>query len=188
MTIDIPLALDIPQEKLSKMVSGNSDGEEYQIMETTVSSKDRCQLKSTNSTTFKFHLHTRYSVKPVAIRKGKAEQEMKNKTVSHYYQLTNIGPSVSNKPYHFSIATPLRLNANLTGEPDSSINCIKKLEKRINNNDKKRMLLGNIMGSTKCTHIDTNIDSNKAIPTEFSRYDCIIGKKNLKEECHINCI
>ena len=95
---------------------------------------------------------------------------------THYYQLTNIGPSVSNKPYHFSIATPVILNAIVTGEPESSINCTKKSDQGINNNDKERMLLGNVMESTKCTHVDMNLDATKARPTEFSRHDCIVGK------------
>ena len=182
MLIDIPLRLEIPQEKLKTMVSESSNGEDYQVMKTKVSAKDRCKLQSRNNATLQFHLHTRYSVKPVAIRNGKAEQEMKNKTVTHYYQLTNIGPSVSNEPYHFSIATPAMLDANVKGEPESSINCTKESVQGINNNDNERMLLRNVMGSTKCAQIDLKVDSTKAGPTDFSRHDCVIGQGWSKDD------
>ena len=88
MIIDIPLRLEIPQGNLSALRNGyDTHGEEYRILKTRVIAKDRCQPQSEKNKTLEFHLYPRYSVKHAAVRRGKAEQEMKNTTVSHLYEL-----------------------------------------------------------------------------------------------------
>ena len=169
--MDIPLQFS--KFKVPKGIKGITRLKNYQLMKTDVESTDRCKLPSQtvriiHNVPLEYRLYTRYSIKALSKNKDKIEKEMRNSSVSHYYELTNIGPSVSDKPYYFSLVVPKDANAKIKANPETKINCTIS----------GGVALHEISRSGFCPGVDSNMDSEFGI--KFIKHDCIVGKDWLK--------
>ena len=86
MDINIPLKLSnkkVLEGKLPYHENVGANKEKYAIIQTRVSTRDRCSIPSdqqrhSHTIDLKFRLFTKYSIKGIATQDEKAEQEMKN--------------------------------------------------------------------------------------------------------------
>ena len=169
-TINIPLQLN--ELEITDGIKGILKIDDYQKMQTKVSLEPTCGLppgmvRFDKSVTLEYHLYTRYSVKGSVHQNDRLEHEMKNTTVSHYYKLQNIGPSITNKNHRFTLALPKAVNENIRVEPNSQLNCSKSTTTGS---------LGNVIGVDICNHALPTSRYDFVISSEFVQYKCIVGK------------
>ena len=178
MEINIPLRLSnkkVLEGKLPYHGNVGANKENYAIIQTRISTRDRCSIPSGqqrhgHTIDLKFRLFTKYSIKAVATKVEKAEQEMKNTSITHSYELKNMGPSITNSSSKFFVAVPKELNVKLTTEPNSAIICKRKSVRFPNSN------FYNKLKSEDCSEVAQLEDSSTPMIAEFIRHDCEIIK------------
>ena len=178
MEINIPLRLSnkkVLEGKLPYHENIGANKENYAIIQTRISTRDRCSIPSGqqrhgHTIDLKFRLFTKYSIKAVATKVEKAEQEMKNTSTTHSYELKNMGPSITNSSSKFFVAVPKELNVKLTTEPNSAIICKRKSVRFPNSN------FYNKLKSEDCSEVAQLEDSSTPMIAEFIRHDCEIIK------------
>ena len=176
--INIPLKLSnkkVLEGKLPYHEIIGVNKEKYAIIQTRISTRDRCSIPSgqqrqSHTVDLKFRLFTKYSIRAVATKDEKTEQEMKNVSITHSYELKNMGPSITNSSSKFFIAVPKELNVKLTTEPNSTVICRQKSVRFPGSN------FYNKLKSEDCSKVAQLEDSSTPKIAEFIRHDCEIIK------------
>ena len=147
----------------------------YAVIQTRVSTRDRCsipfgQRRQSHTVDLEFRLFTKFSIQTSATKDKKTEHEMKNTTVTHSYELKNMGPSISNSSYKFDVAVPKDLDVTLTTEPNSTVIC-KLADLRFPDAN-----LNSVLRTEQCNQVAQLKDPSVPKTKEFLRYECEIMK------------
>ena len=179
MVVDVPLKLSNDKVLKGNLLHHIGLVEEYAIVKTQVSSDDRCKIPAGTlrfpiTLDLEFHLYTKSSVKTIPVPQQKTQQEMKNMSIAHSYELKNMGPSITNDSYTFSVVVAKDLSVKVTGAPNSTVIC-KLASVRWPDADLDSVL-GSVLKETDCSKAAQPKDSSVSGITQFLRHDCVIEK------------